>query len=104
MAALFVTVLIVGFFIAKKTSAHDHYRQWFGVDGGPCCSDLGRECRPVRSYFDDETQRFKILLGGLWTVVPASAVRPYHSPDGSSHACLGTDGTIYCFVNGEPKS
>jgi hypothetical protein len=32
------------------------------------------------------------------------AERPYTSPDGSSHAGIGTDGTIYCFVNGEPKS
>lgn len=100
---LFGAGLLLGF-VAGRATAHDHYGTWFGADGGPCCSDLGRECRPVRSYYDDEQRAFRILLDGLWQKVPAGAVRPYQSFDGSSHACLGTDGTIYCFVNGEPKS
>lgn len=53
--------------------AHDSYHQWFGADGGRCCSDLGRECRPVRSYFDPELGAFLILLGGRWRPVAAGA-------------------------------
>lgn len=101
---LLLAIVLALVLAASAAFAHDHrYRQWFGVDGGPCCSDLGRECRPVRSYLDDDG-RHRILLDGRWLAVPASAVRPYRSFDGSSHACIGSSGTIYCFVNGEPKS
>lgn len=83
---------------------HDEFRKWFGVDGGPCCSDLGRECRAVRSYLGDDGF-FYIWLAGQWRRVPRDAVRPYESPDGSSYACINKDDgvTIHCFVNGKPK-
>lgn len=97
--------LLLAAFVAGRVTAHDHgqYKRWFGQDGGPCCSDLGRECRPVQSYLDDDG-RHRIMLDGRWVPVPASAVRPYRSPDGSSHACIGKGGAIFCFVNGVPKS
>jgi hypothetical protein len=101
--ALIVAVFAAGF-LAGRATAHDRYHQWFGADGGPCCSDLGRECRPVRSYFDEEAGHYLILQAGRWVPVPARAVRAYSSPDGSSHACIGSSGTIFCFVNGVPRS
>lgn len=97
IAALLIFVPIIGACVAAF--AHEPYTDWLAPNGARCCSDVNRECRPVRSYRGDD-ERYYILLHGSWRPVPLGALLQRPSPDGSSHACVGADDTIYCFVNG----
>lgn len=103
IALAYTLVLVFLGFAAGRASAHDAYHDWLMPNGGRCCSDLERECRPVRSDWDADRGLFVILVDGRWRDVPPAAVIAKPSPDGSSHACIGNAGTIFCFVNGEPK-
>lgn len=99
-------LLVFGLGLASGVAlAHEPYTKWMAPNGGKCCSEPDKECRPVRSYYDDEIGRFKVLVDGGWKIVPPSAVLTRESPDGRSHACIGPHTrNIYCFVNGRPKS
>lgn len=98
-AALVALALLLHF-----AHAHDQFSHWLSPYGVKCCSDLEKECRAVRSDYDVSAGRYVILVGGRWVPVPAEAVlTKQESPDGSSYACIGKTGTIFCFVNGKAK-
>lgn len=87
----------------KPARSHDSYHDWLGKDGVRCCTDLDRECRQAPSYVDDEGHD-RVLIDGVWRVVPVGARLDRESPDGNSHVCVGRGGTIFCFVRGKVKA
>lgn len=105
-ALLVIVALLIAAAVSTCTGrparAHGSYHDWLGPDGKRCCSDLERECRPVRSYKGDDGFHY-VFLSGRWQQVPPDKVLARDSPDGSSHVCASYDDRIYCFVAGKPK-
>ena len=101
VASLFIAATVA--MCDRPAHSHDGLEHWLSPYGARCCSDLKRECRPVRSYLGDDG-RFYVFLSGRWKVVPDDAVLAgVSSPDGSSYACADLDDRIHCFVNGGAK-
>jgi hypothetical protein len=80
---------------------HDEYQHWKrpGTNAS-CCSNA--DCRPTRTYRDDNDQ-WRAWDGRRWIVVPDSKVLNFRAKDGAGHLCEA-NGVIYCLVPGEPKS
>ena len=96
-----LVALVLG---AGSGRAHEPYTKWLSNHGIKCCSDLERECRRVRSKWNDDIGMFQVLHEGQWLIVAASAVLKMESPDGDSHACIRKNTALVdCFVNGRPK-
>ncbi len=100
--ALAIAVFMIGAFTGGRARAHEPYGDWRQPGGASCCSDLQRECRPVRSYLGDDGRHY-VFLSGRWKPVPPGNVLKRPSPDGNSHVCAGLEDEIYCFVAGVPK-
>lgn len=101
-----ILAIVAVFALAKcgnEAKAHDKYHDWLGKDGVRCCTDLERECRPVRSFLHEDGL-FRVWVDGRWREVPSHAVLDRPSPDGRSHACISRNGLIFCYVNGSPRS
>ncbi len=111
-AASVVAAFALGFFALataaawQAAKAHDKMGHWLDAWGVKCCSDLHKECRPVRSMYDEARGLYVVWIDGQPRDVPETAVlTTVESPDGSSYACLDQyDGRIRCFVNGKPRS
>jgi hypothetical protein len=80
---------------------------------GSCCNmrvilpdgTVVGDCRPVRAWLDDYGV-WHAIDDGEEILIPDSSIiggdQPV-APDGNSHLCRSTAGTIYCFVAGQPK-
>jgi len=69
--------------------------------GYPCCNgsagSVNGDCRPTRAYVDDSGV-WHALMDGRWVIVPPRTILQTLAPDGRSHICANTSGTIYCFI------
>ncbi len=81
---------------------HDWYQDLKQPENGqPCCNgsagSINGDCRPTRAYVDDGGT-WRALMDGRWVIVPPRVILQTLAPDGRSHICANTSGTIYCFI------
>lgn len=81
---------------------HDWYLDLKQPENGyPCCNGSAAgvfgDCRPTRAYVDDKGV-WRALMDGRWVIVPPRTILQSLAPDGRSHICANTSGTIYCFI------
>lgn len=87
---------------AGHAENHDWYLDLKQPDNGyPCCNGsaggINGDCRPTRAYADD-AGAWHALMDGRWVIVPPRVILQTLAPDGRSHICANTSGTIYCFI------
>lgn len=87
--------------VAERVFAHDQYHDW-KIPGTTtsCCND--QDCAPTRARAGEDGV-WEVWHEGRWLTVPASAILPFASPDGRSHACI-IGSYVICFVPGEIRS
>lgn len=87
--------------------SHDWYQELKQPGTGlSCCNGtingVEGDCRPTRSYLNDDGVWYA-MLNGRWVPVPPRVVLQRLAPDGRSHICASKNGMIYCFLGGSPK-